>query len=34
MVTKAKSVEETPNENDINLLNEEESTMADTETKK
>ena len=34
MATKAKSVEETPNENDISLLNEsEESTMAENENK-
>ena len=37
MATKAKSVEETPNENDINLLNleneSEEKTMADNEEK-
>lgn len=35
MATKARSVEETPSENDINLLNEEseENTMSETETK-
>ncbi len=33
MATRTKSVEETPNENDINLLSEEENTMAENEKK-